>query len=129
MSRTNIYSLIHGMLDDVDLHIKTAYNYTNQEEAEKAVVRCERAIQSLSDAEKEIDKNKHEISYQKKAHFKNQIIIFRRKVWQATRQINELAKTNLSLRKRSKSLRLNLLAYSYTPTKDLEGYCETSQVP
>lgn len=127
MSRSNLYSLIHGILDDVDLHIKTALGYANREDAEKAVVRCERAIKSLDDAQEEIENNKEEISHQKMAHFNSLIIGYRQKIWQATRQINDLAKTNFALHKRSKSLRLNLLAYSYDPPKNLENHYETSQ--
>lgn len=125
MNKSTLYSLLNGMLDDVDLHLKTAFCYANEEDAEKAVIRCEKAISSLEDAEEEIESKEKEISHQKMVHFRNQIIKYRQKIWQATHEINLLAKTNFTLYKKSKNLRLNLLVYSYDPT---EGHHETSQI-
>jgi len=127
-NKSVLYSLINGSFEDISLHTEMSLGFLEDEEFEKAIIRCEKAIKSLGEAKREIQRYGREISHQKMVHFSNQLLESHQKIWQTTQKINEVVKGNLLLFKRSKNLRLNFVAYAYNPSGDLEEHCETSQI-
>jgi len=113
--RESIYETIDHAIADCKLHIEKAVSFADEDHVDKSIVRCERAIGVVAEICVEIAKNDILISRQKMRYIDRNLADIQRSLWCATKKINGITKSRMSLQKRSKKLRLNFLAYSFEP--------------
>jgi len=127
-SKKVLYGLLQGAIDDVELHINMSMGFLDNERIEQAITRCERAMEAITNAKREIERQSGEIGSRKMSEFDKSLEEMQHRLWRATNKINAASKDQFCHYKRAKNLRLHFLAYSYNPSNSMEGSCETIKI-